>query len=98
MLLGDGYTADEMESFHDAVKRLTESLFSVEPFKSRRQDFNVRAIDVTATESGVSRPRSKLVLGFRKEWLAELEARLVDHELPRRPFECSSSWCVAVTW
>jgi tetratricopeptide (TPR) repeat protein len=29
------------------------------------------------------RPQGKLVLGFRKEWLAELEAQLIAHELPR---------------
>ena len=29
------------------------------------------------------RPKGKLVLGFRKEWLAELEGHLVEHELPR---------------
>jgi WD40 repeat protein len=29
------------------------------------------------------RPQGKLVLGFRKEWLAELEAQLVAFELPR---------------
>ena len=29
------------------------------------------------------RPNGKLVLGFRKEWLAELESQLVAHELPR---------------
>jgi tetratricopeptide (TPR) repeat protein len=29
------------------------------------------------------RPKGKLVLGFRKEWLAELEAQLVAYELPR---------------
>lgn len=29
------------------------------------------------------RPQGKLVLGFRKEWLAELESHLVGYELPR---------------
>jgi len=29
------------------------------------------------------RPQGKLVLGFRKEWLAELESHLVSYELPR---------------
>ncbi|MFT4558067.1 MAG: hypothetical protein ACI92S_003441 [Planctomycetaceae bacterium] len=29
------------------------------------------------------RPQGKLVLGLRKEWLAELEAQLIAHELPR---------------
>jgi len=29
------------------------------------------------------RPKGKLVLGFRKEWLAELESQMVAYELPR---------------
>ncbi len=29
------------------------------------------------------RPRGKLVLGFRKEWLAEIETRLVEFKVPR---------------
>lgn len=29
------------------------------------------------------RPQGKLVLGFRKEWLAELETQLVDYKLPQ---------------
>lgn len=31
------------------------------------------------------RPQGKLILGFRKEWLAEIEQRLIDHKLPRTP-------------
>lgn len=39
----------------------------------------IKAMFVTSER----RPRGKLVLGFRKEWLAELEAQLIDYELPR---------------
>ncbi len=30
-----------------------------------------------------TRPRGRLILGFRKEWLAEIERRLADRKLPR---------------
>jgi hypothetical protein len=56
LILGDGYTAAEMAAFHADVKRLTEVLFSVSPFRERRADFNVRAIDTPSTDSGVDRP------------------------------------------
>jgi len=56
LLVGDGYTAAEMEKWHGDARRLTETLFAASPFKERRQDFNVWAIDVAADESGVSRP------------------------------------------
>jgi IgA Peptidase M64/Peptidase M64 N-terminus len=54
LVLGDGYTAREMEKFHADVRRLTGALFAAEPFKSHRSDFNVRAIDLPAPDSGVS--------------------------------------------
>ncbi|MDX1583150.1 MAG: IgA Peptidase M64 [Thermoanaerobaculia bacterium] len=58
LLIGEGYTAVEKEKFHRDAKRLTEALFAEEPFKSRRDDFNVRAIDLPSAESGISRPRA----------------------------------------
>ena len=58
LLIGEGYTPAEKEKFHRDAKRLTEALFAHEPFKSRKSDFNVRAIDLAASESGISRPRA----------------------------------------
>ncbi|MEZ5198228.1 MAG: M64 family metallopeptidase [Bacteroidales bacterium] len=56
VILGDGYTATEMEKFHKDVKRLTDELFTVEPFLSRKNDFNVRAVETPSEVSGVNRP------------------------------------------
>ena len=56
LLIGDGYTAAEGEKWHRDAARLTEALFAVSPFRERRRDFNVWAIDVASDESGVSRP------------------------------------------
>jgi hypothetical protein len=56
VLLGDGYTASEMDKWHSDARRLAEMLFAESPFKERRADFNVWAIDAAADESGVSRP------------------------------------------
>ncbi len=58
LILGDGYTEAEIPKFHADVKRLTDRLFSTEPFKSRKSDFNVRAIDLPTSRSGVNRPRT----------------------------------------
>ncbi len=59
LILGEGYTAKEMDKFHRDAKRLTDKLFATEPFKSRKSDFNVRAIDLPEQSSGVHRPRTK---------------------------------------
>jgi hypothetical protein len=56
LLLGDGYTAAEMDKWHADARRLADILFAASPFKERRTDFNVWAIDTPAAESGVSRP------------------------------------------
>jgi hypothetical protein len=56
LLLGDGYTSAEMEKWHRDAKRLAEMLFATSPFKERRTDFNVWAVDTPADDSGVSRP------------------------------------------
>ena len=56
LLLGDGYTAAEMDKWHGDARRMAETLFSVSPFKERRREFNVWAVDTPASESGVARP------------------------------------------
>jgi hypothetical protein len=56
LLLGDGYTAAEMDKWHRDARRTADTLFAVSPFKEHRADFNVWAIDTPAEESGVSRP------------------------------------------
>ena len=60
LLLGDGYTAAEMEKFRTDTQRAAEALFALEPFASRKGDFNVWGIAPPAAESGISRPRSGL--------------------------------------
>jgi len=56
LLLGDGYTLAEMGKWHADAKRLADLLFSVSPFRERRADFNVWALDTPSEESGVARP------------------------------------------
>jgi hypothetical protein len=47
-----------MPKFHADVKRLTSALFAQEPFRSRRADFNVRALDIPSASTGVNRPNA----------------------------------------
>jgi hypothetical protein len=58
LVLGDGYAEADLPKFHADVKRLVGQLFATEPFKSRKADFNVRAIDLPAGRGGVNRPRT----------------------------------------
>ena len=56
LLLGDGYTAAEMEKWHRDAKRLADTLFAASPFREHRAQFNVWAADTPSEDSGVSRP------------------------------------------
>lgn len=56
VILGDGYTIGEMGKFEKDVDRLMDAFFSVEPYKSRKSDFNVRAVETISGVSGVTRP------------------------------------------
>jgi hypothetical protein len=56
LILGDGYTKNEMDKFRKDAKHYTETLFSYQPFKKHKSDFNVRALEVVSAESGIDKP------------------------------------------
>ncbi|MFZ4530043.1 MAG: M64 family metallopeptidase [Undibacterium curvum] len=56
LIMGDGYTQQEMAKFEADARRLAKHLFTVTPFKERENDFNIWAIAVPTPQSGVSRP------------------------------------------
>ena len=58
LILADGYAANEEQLFLEDVKRLTNALFQKEPYKSRKNDFNVRAVFTKSAENGITNPRS----------------------------------------
>ncbi|KFN48737.1 IgA Peptidase M64 [Arenimonas composti] len=60
LILGDGYAADELDAFEADARRMVAHLFTVSPFRERRDDFNVWALTVPVPESGVSRPSTGL--------------------------------------
>lgn len=63
VFLPDGYTEKEMSKFHRDAEKLAEFLFRVEPFKSRKSDFNIWAVDVPSPASGIDNPRAGVFLG-----------------------------------
>ncbi len=58
LFLGDGYMLQEKEKFLADGRRLSDGLFAVEPFRSRRNAFNVWSVFTPAVESGISNPRA----------------------------------------
>lgn len=56
VVLGDGYSKTEMDKYRNDVERLMAELFAVEPFNTRKSDFNVRVVETPGVESGVNKP------------------------------------------
>lgn len=54
IVLGDGYTAEELPEFREQVDRHLNVQWSIEPFRSYRDYFNVYMVEVVSAESGIS--------------------------------------------
>ncbi len=97
LILGDGYTASEIPKFHADVKRLVDVLFKFEPFKSRKSDFNVRALDLPSPATGVNRPhagifrRTPLSLSYSsfdsERYLLGFDNRMIRDVASAAPYE-----------
>lgn len=56
-IVGEGYTAEEMDSFYVHAARAAEEMLSYEPYRSCADRFNIVAVEAPSKESGVSIPR-----------------------------------------
>jgi hypothetical protein len=56
LFLAEGYTAGEMDKFMEDAERSAGYIFSEEPFKSMRKNFNVRAVKSDSRDSGTDIP------------------------------------------
>ena len=56
LIMGDGYTEEEMEKFRKDAKRLSGFMMNTEPFKKHAAAFNIRAIETPSSVSGVNKP------------------------------------------
>ena len=55
-ILGDGYTAAEMQKYRNDVQALMTHFFNNDPFREYRNFFNVHRIDVVSSQSGADHP------------------------------------------
>ena len=53
LLVADGYESSQASKFRSDAARLVKALFAREPFRSRRSDFNVRALHAPAANVAV---------------------------------------------
>lgn len=60
VIVGDGYTQKDETKFRKDLKKFSDILFAQEPFKSRKNDFNITGILSPSIESGVDEPRKNI--------------------------------------
>ncbi len=56
VILGEGYTAAETDKFRADLSRFSETLFSLEPYRTFRDRFNVTGLLKPSAESGCDEP------------------------------------------
>ena len=52
VFIAEGYTADDQEKFVADAKKFTETLFQTPPYTTRREDFNVWAVNLISEDKG----------------------------------------------
>jgi hypothetical protein len=60
VFLPEGYRQEEMGKFMDDVARMTNILFTAEPFAGHKSDFNVYAVKVPSMQSGTDIPGERI--------------------------------------
>lgn len=58
VFIAEGYTKEQMPEFLADVRKMTEYLFTFEPYRSRRGDFNIWAVEAESAQSGPDIPQS----------------------------------------
>ncbi|WP_236573309.1 M64 family metallopeptidase [Streptomyces sp. GS7] len=54
VVIGDGYTVDQLDQFHTDLKEKWNEFLNVEPYGTYQKLFNVWSVDAVSAESGVS--------------------------------------------
>ncbi len=58
VILGDGYTTSEQDSFRNDAIHLSSYIFTQSPWSNYKQYFNIFAIEVPSAQSGTSHPNT----------------------------------------
>lgn len=58
VILGEGYTFEEIDKFSSDLQKFTNTFFSQEPYKSYKSNFNVYGVLKPSEETGVDEPRA----------------------------------------
>lgn len=70
IILGDGYQADDVNLFDSDIQHFCNSFFDTEPFKNRKDDFNIHAVQVLPSQDENTLRINNGILGHDKYALA----------------------------
>ena len=51
VVMGDGYTASQMDKYHADVQQMMQAFFAQEPYREYQRYFNIIRIDVVSNQS-----------------------------------------------
>jgi len=60
VVLGEGYTAQDMPKFRQDAQRFGQALWKTESFAARKADFNIRGVETPAPTSGIHHPHQDI--------------------------------------
>ncbi len=60
VFIGDGYSKQQMNKFHEDVQRLSDFFFTQAPFHKLKQHFNIWVVDAISQDSGITDPRQNI--------------------------------------
>lgn len=60
LFIAEGYTREEMDKFKKDAQKFADYLFELEPYKSRKSDFNIWALESISKESGTDFPHKDI--------------------------------------
>lgn len=60
VILGEGYSAEDLAKFEKDFKYFTDVFFSQEPYKSHKEKFNIHGVYKPSGDSGIDEPRAQL--------------------------------------
>lgn len=58
VFLAEGYTAGQMDKFMGDARRFMDYMFEMEPYKDRKADFNIWAVESVSREDGTDIPQN----------------------------------------
>jgi hypothetical protein len=60
VVLSEGYTASEMDKFHKDAQEFVDALLETTPFADRKNDINIRLVEVPSPQSGLAHPHQDI--------------------------------------